>query len=268
MSVQTDMLKKLTNQLDDGFLIAQHWAEEGAHHFVLPALEYSNYVISVPEGPELTAFMASQEFQRAQMRGMKVGVALLDLVGFSANADDTQLKMIVRYQCEIRKAIAQYPVARTLSIGDGTIFVFEEAALPQMASCLLAIDHAIGGFNLDFKGDGVPKICHRIGVHVGNAYCFKDINKDLNYIGTGINMAQRVASCIPDSGSGVAFKLDSTIYVSEEARTEMLKHVLPDGVIFNDAGIKEAKHGVKLHVHAMFRVTVEKVVVSCRKVSP
>lgn len=258
MGVKERQLEELRRQLASGFLIAEHREDNGVHHFVLPALEYSAYTISVPDGPEVRNFLASDEFTRAVMRPVRIGVALLDLVGFSANADETQLKLIVRYQCEVRKAIADFKIARLLSIGDGTIFIFADGDIGSMPECLLAIDHAIGGFNLDFKWDGVPEIVHRIGAHVGMGYCFRDINGDQNYVGTGINMAQRVSTLVPDpDDESVPFDLKSPIYVSEQAKAEFESRGLSTGIVFHDAGTRSVKHGVSVHAYAVGRITME-----------
>jgi hypothetical protein len=255
MSVATEALRGLRDQIAAGFLVQDYRVEGGIHHFVLPALEYDHYNISVPDCTEVRSFVASDQFAKARMQPIKLGVALLDLVGFSANPEDVQLRLIVRYQCQVRRAVSGFAISKMISIGDGTIFVFEEAAIGQMPEFLIALDHAIGSFNLDWKWDGVPEIVHRIGVHVGSGYRFLDINGDTNYVGPGVNLAQRVSTCVPDSGEAVDFKLDSPIYVSEAAKREFELGALPEGVQFNDAGIRDVKHGVRIHVHAMVRVT-------------
>lgn len=251
MSVATDRMDALRSKIEDGFLIQGHFEKDGVHHFVLPALEYDNYLISVPDCQEVRTFLASGAFQRAQMRPVKLGVALLDLVGFSGNPDEVQLKLIVRYQCEARKAASGFSVSKMISIGDGTIFVFEGDAIHQMPDFLIVLDHAIAGFNLDWKWDGVPEIERRVGVHVGSGYCFRDINGEINYVGTGVNLAQRVSTCVPDPGAHAPFDLNSPVYVSEAAKQEFESHPLPSGVRFNDAGIRDCKHGLRIRVFAM-----------------
>jgi len=255
MGVAQDQLQQLVDQVNAGFLIQGYRKEGGVHHFVLPALEYDSYTISVPDSPDVRSFVASDQFSRARMQPIKLGVALLDLVGFSANPEDVQFKLIVRYQCQVRRAVSRFAISKMISIGDGTIFVFEADSIKQMPEFLIALDHAISSFNLDWKWDGVPEIVHRIGVHVGTGYRFIDINGDTNYVGPGVNLAQRVSTCVPDSAGGVDFDLNSPIYVSEAAKQEFELSALPDGVQFNDAGVRDAKHGVRIHVFAMVRIT-------------
>lgn len=181
-------------------------------------------------------------------------MALLDLVGFSKNTDEIQLKLIVRYQCEVRKALRDFEVARTLSIGDGTIFIFEGDQILRMPDCILAIDHAIGGFNLDNRGNGVPEISHRIGVHVGSAYYFLDYNQTPNYIGSGVNIAQRVSTCVPTERTP-DFHANSTIYVSDDAKNEFERNGVPDYIDFYDVGPQKVKHDEYVHAYAMWRTT-------------
>ena len=168
------------------------------------------------------------------------------------------MKMIVRYQCLARDALKRTAPRKLISIGDGTIFVFDETAMKEVPEYLLAIDHALAGFNLDFMGDGVPEINWRIGVHVGNAYVFKDINGEDNYIGTGVNLAQRVSTCVPDHGqAGVPFELDSTIYVSQAARDAFLTAGVGPNIEFHDAGDHTVKKTHVGHVFAMRKITYD-----------
>lgn len=95
VTARTEQLDRLEEQLNAGFLVSQYWEKDGVYHFALPALEYSNYIISIPDSPAVRRFVESPSFQRALMHPLNVGVVLLDLVGFSTNPDDTQLKMIV-----------------------------------------------------------------------------------------------------------------------------------------------------------------------------
>lgn len=254
MSSAKELLCKPKEQLDAGFKIAGYEAKDGVHHFTVPALEYSAYTISIPDDQEVKAFVASEEFSQAKLAPIKVGVALLDLVGFSTHPDEVQLHLLVRYQCFARDLARRHQVDKMISIGDGTIFVFEEPAIASMPEFLLELDHELAGYALDWKHDGVPEIDRRVGVHVGNAYCFRDINHEYNYVGTGINLAQRVSACVPSrTDSALSLRLQSPIYVSAEAKREFEWLVLPPGVGFADAGEKEAKHGVRIHAYAMFR---------------
>ncbi len=252
MSKAEEQIREMRSQLHEGHKVYEYWKDGSMHHFVFPALEYDDYIISVPDGPEVRKFLSSPEYQDNQMKAVVVGVALLDIVSFSSLPDETQLKLIVRYQQKVREGVNGYSVARMLPIGDGTIFVFEGNQISSMIECLYSVTHAIDGYNLDWSGDDVPEIAYRIGIHVGHAFRAKDINRDHNYVGTGMNMAQRVSTCVPDrNASGLPFFLNSPIYASEEARIELEKRGMPERIAFTDAGHHEVKHGVYIHVHAV-----------------
>jgi class 3 adenylate cyclase len=255
MAVADQQLAELRKQIVAGFLISQHTFQSGVHTFTLPALEYGVYQIGVPDGPAVQTFLQSREYHDARMQPFTVGVVLLDLIGFSSQPDETQLMMIVRYQVEVRKVIADFPIRKKISIGDGTIFVFDQSGIGNLPQYMYEIDHALAGFNLDFMGDDVPEIRWRMGVHVGDAYMMRDINGDENYIGTGINLAQRVSACVPDPGADVAPEASSTIYVSEQAYQAIQAAGIPAGFHFFDAGQKTVKKTILNHVYAMTKVT-------------
>jgi len=254
MTEDEPLLGELRDRIDDGALISDVSLVDGEYKFVVPALE-AKYEVIIPDGPHVKEFVGSPEYNDALMVPETLGVALLDLVGFSLHPDDVQLKIIVRYQCEVRKALHGRSVRATISIGDGTVFVFEEAAIPQMPECLFEIDHALAGFNLDFKWDGIPEMSWRVGVHVGQAFLFRDINRQENFVGSALNIARRVSDCVPEPGQQDSFETDSTIYVSEDAHETFKASGLPEGIQFTDVGVCTVKHGEKIRVFAMHKVT-------------
>lgn len=67
MGVEHDQLELLREQIRHGFLIGEYDFGENVHHFVLPALEYDCYMISIPDGPEVRAFLDSSEYHNATM---------------------------------------------------------------------------------------------------------------------------------------------------------------------------------------------------------
>jgi class 3 adenylate cyclase len=255
MSVATEALNRLRSQIQAGFLIRGPVIQNGIYSFTLPGLE-ADYTIGVPDSPELQEFLRSHEFENAIMRQVRIGAAVLDIVGFSQLSDEQQFLLIARYQTLVRAVIVGRPVRKLISIGDGTIFVFEEAEIPRMLEHLLAIDHELAGYNLDFGHDGLT-IERRIGVHVGLAYRVRDINGEENYIGTGMNLAQRVSTLVPigEDYKAAPFELKSTLYISQDAANAFRPGGLPYGVELGDAGTKEVKHGVYVHAYAVRRAT-------------
>ena len=256
MGIANRQLEELRSQIQAGFLIDTHQLQNSVHYFHFPALEHT-YTLRVPDSPDLQAFMASPAYQDALMVPVTVGAALLDIVGFSSQPNDVQFKMIVRYQSLIRAALKGKNVRKLISIGDGTIFVFDEASISTMPKTLFELDHELAGFNLDFGNDGVPEINRRIGVHISLAYRIKDINGDENYIGTAMNLAQRVSTCVPtgEDEENTPFDLRSTIYVSAEACQAFQQNGLPPDFVLNDAGDKPIKDGQTFHVFAMQKAT-------------
>lgn len=256
MCIADKQLEELRSQVQGGFLIQSHKVEGGVHHFCFPSLEH-NYTLGVPESPALRTFLESPEFQDALLVPVTIGVAMLDIVGFSSQPDDVQFKMIVRYQCLVHAALKGKSIRKMISIGDGTIFIFDEDHIGNMPQWLYEIDHELAGYNLDFGNDGVPQIEGRIGLHVGEAYRIKDVNGEENYIGTAVNLAQRVSTCVPTGRDGeqAPFDLQSTIYVSAAAYKVFAQKGIPQGFVFNDAGVKTVKHGEKIHVYAMQKYT-------------
>jgi hypothetical protein len=98
-----------------------------------------------------------------------------------------------------------------LCIGDGYIFVFKNPGHAVFFSAYLA--SLIEGIKED---RGVPDYHYRIGVHSGKVYRFWDRDrKDYNYIGDGINNAQRVLSAIGK-------EQDDVVFISSDTRQHIL----------------------------------------------
>ncbi len=255
MGVSQSQLKELKNQVNAGFKISNYNFENGNHNFFLPSLE-RDWEITVPDSEDIQNYIRSEEFEKSRLIPKKFCFALLDIVGFSKHNDETQFKLLVRYQCEIRRALKGIICEKLISIGDGTIFVFPESEIPRIPEYLFSIDHAISGYNLDFSRETGVEISIRIGVHVGNAYVFNDINEEKNYVGTGINLAQRVSTFVPTKlDRRRNFKANSPIYVSENAYQEFRKYCSDEEYSFWDAGDKEDKHGNKIRCYAFHKIT-------------
>ena len=234
-----DQLKALKRQFAQGFQFRTHQVVNGVHRFTLPALEFE-YVVEVPDCPEVREFVESAQFNAARLQQHRIAAALLDIVGFSRQPDEQQLLMLVRYQNLVRQALQGVPVRKMISIGDGTIFIFAEPDIVSVPEYLARIDHELAGFNLDIMGDS-PEITWRIGSHVGPAHLFRDINGEENYVGTGVNLAQRVSVCVPNPGDPVPAELNSTIYVTDDAYHAFQEAGAPGDFVFTDAGPKEVK---------------------------
>lgn len=99
-----------------------------------------------------------------------------------------------------------------LCIGDGYIFVFDDAVRATWFAAHLAdlieISVAHSTLPVDFH--------FRMGVHVGEVYCFWDFGRDdWNYIGDAINGGNRVLSAIGKD-------TDDVVFVSADVRKSIL----------------------------------------------
>jgi hypothetical protein len=190
MSVAEWQLGQLRQQLAAGFTISDYWSRGDAVVFVLGGLEMP-WAVAVRHSPQLLHFMTSEEFLLAQRQECRVTAALLDIIRFSSPSTAFQYDLIVRYQCIIRQAMSTR--CHLIPIGDGTVFVWEGDNTGVMP-CLVNIYRAIEDYNNSFE----ETILWRMGVHVGAAFRFRDINGCINYVGEGLNLAQRVSATVDD----------------------------------------------------------------------
>ncbi|MCK4546150.1 MAG: adenylate/guanylate cyclase domain-containing protein [Candidatus Eisenbacteria sp.] len=252
MGSAAQQLEELRAAINDGFLILEYSTKDGMYLFRLPGHEYGFYLITVPDCTELQGFLASSQYRDALMKPEKIGAVLLDLVGFSMNPDETQLKMIVRYQCKIRESLRTCEVARLISTGDGMVIVFDQDQIGGMLKCVQSLDRGIARYNDEFFEMAVKPLVHRIGVHIGEAYLFRDVKRELNYVGGGINFAQRMSTLVPDPGDTTPTQEEgSRICVSEGAYKIFVAAGVPAGTAFSKIGPKVGKHGERLVGYAM-----------------
>lgn len=174
--------------------------------------------------------------RRHSSRSIERAFVFVDVSDFSKLGSGVQLLVVLAL---IRLAKATQTVVRVsaeaqLCIGDGYIFVFKNAVTATFfASPLaLAIEHAVA------EG-AVPDFHFRIGVHAGPVRCFWDPGRnDWNYVGDGINGAQRVLGAIGK-------ETDDVVYVSAQVRQHILRSRWSDQVLatLDNKGRKADKHG-------------------------
>jgi class 3 adenylate cyclase len=203
--------------------------------FFFQSNEGVEYQIAVPDGHLVQTFLASQEFLQHQRIQKEKGIFLIDLVEFSTLSIDDQLNLLVRYQCELNKALSLFKVEHKISIGDGSIIVLATDEIPNLLKCIQAVTRQFDEYNLDF-GHGVNPIRFRMGINVGLCYDFRDINGDWNIVGPGVNDTQRVSS----------FAESYQIIVSREVRNRLAAGTIlpPDRVTvqFTDEVERLDKH--------------------------
>jgi class 3 adenylate cyclase len=160
-------------------------------------------------------------------------VLFMDIVSYSLGSIDEQTELLTMLQ-EIVRETGEYKAAfakgelLSLPTGDGMALVFLRDPVSP-AKCALEIaaslkDHA--------------QIRLRMGLHIGPVRRHADIRENMNVVGGGINMAQRVMDC-GDTGH---------ILVSQQV-AEVLQQLRGWGDSLQDLGVQEVKHGVKIHLY-------------------
>ncbi len=162
-------------------------------------------------------------------------VLFMDIVGYSLGSIDeqtellTMLQTIVRDTTEYQSAFAKDELL-SLPSGDGMALVFLRDPVSP-AKCALEIAAAL-------KDHAQIKL--RMGLHIGPVRRHADIRENMNVVGGGINMAQRVMDC-GDTGH---------ILVSQQV-AEVLQQLRGWSDLLHDLGVQEVKHGVKVHLYSL-----------------
>jgi len=118
-------------------------------------------------------------------------VVFLDMVGYSKHSVTQQMTMKRRFNSRLTEAIAHVAVRDriVLDTGDGAAICF----MGDPEEALRVALHLYHGFREEAQSELLPVLV-RIGIHVGPVKIMKDINGQLNTIGDGINVAQRIMS--------------------------------------------------------------------------
>jgi class 3 adenylate cyclase len=163
-------------------------------------------------------------------------VLFIDVVAFSRRLTDEQLQIVQKLQNLVR-ALPRFRRAEAgkeviaLPTGDGMAFLFfgDPSSAPE---CALELAKAL---------HGEPELRVRMGLHIGPVFRTADINANLNAIGSGVNVAQRVMdACDP----------------GQILMSETVAHVLSElsrwkPYIF-DLGTHTVKHGVQVHFFNLY----------------
>lgn len=160
-------------------------------------------------------------------------VLFMDIVSYSLRTIDEQTELITLLQ-EIVRETQEYRTSSakeellSLPTGDGMALVFLRDPISPV-KCALEIAAALKDHT---------QIKLRMGLHIGPVHRHADIRANMNVVGGGINMAQRVMDC-GDNGH---------ILVSQQV-AEVLQQLRGWGDSLQDLGIQEVKHGVKIHLY-------------------
>lgn len=165
-------------------------------------------------------------------------VLFLDIVEYSKKSVTEQLKLKQRFNAFLVTALQHVAVSEriVLDTGDGAAVSF--LGNPEDPLFIgIALRDAIAAEN----PNETPPLLVRIGINLGPVRLIKDINGQLNIIGDGINVAQRVMSF----GEPGAILVSRSYY-------EVVSRLSDDYEnIFQDAGTRTDKHVREHSVYAV-----------------
>ena len=123
-------------------------------------------------------------------------VLFMDIVNYSSQSVDVQMKWKTRFNGYLAEAIRDVPEGERviLDTGDGAAVCFLGA--PEVA--MFAALHLWQSFVGDER-EQQPGLRVRTGVNLGPVKLVKDLNGSLNAIGDGINTGQRIMSFAPEN---------------------------------------------------------------------
>ena len=130
-------------------------------------------------------------------RTLVCSVLFLDIVEYSKKAVADQLQLKQAFNQVLGKALEEVPQRDRiiLDTGDGAAVTFmgdpEDALFAAMSVRDMTATISPAGGMLGHGGPGLPV---RLGVNLGPVRLVKDLNGQMNIIGDGINVAQRVMS--------------------------------------------------------------------------
>src|SRR6266481_2667801 len=162
---------------------------------------------------------------------------LIDVAGYSKLSNNEQIELlqelnqIVRSTECFRSAESSGKLNR-VPMGDGMALLFSRSP-EEPVRCALEISGALRDH---------PHIRLRMGVHSGPVNRITDVNDKTNFVGSGINVAQRVLDC-GDSGHILL-----STHVAEDLA--QYRHWQP---YLHDLGECEVKHGLRLHLFNLYK---------------
>jgi tetratricopeptide (TPR) repeat protein/class 3 adenylate cyclase len=160
-------------------------------------------------------------------------VLFMDIVGYSLLSIDDQTELLTALQTTVRASTEYQQASAKLEVislptGDGMALVFLRNPISPV-QCALEIAAAL---------KSRPDLRLRLGIHQGPVRRHADIREEVNVVGGGINMAQRVMDC-GDAGH---------ILLSRNV-AEVLEQLRGWSDCIQDLGIHEVKHGVNLQLY-------------------
>ncbi len=166
-----------------------------------------------------------------------VHVLCMDIVEYSLQPIDRQTELLTLLQRCVRET-AEFQLAEekktliSLPTGDGMALVFLRDPLSAV-KCALEIAASLRHHK---------ELRLRMGVHTGPILRHADIKEQVNVVGGGINMAQRVMDC-GDAGH---------ILLSRNV-AETLQQLSDWRDVLQDLGEQQVKHGVTVHLYNLWK---------------
>src|SRR5579862_3363056 len=173
-------------------------------------------------------------------------VLFMDIVNYSSQSVDMQMKWKTRFNGYLAEAIRDVPESERviLDTGDGAAICFLGAPEAPMFAAL----QLCRSFTLDER-EQQPGLRVRIGINLGPVKLIKDINGALNAIGDGINAGQRIMS----------FASENQILVSQSF-FEVASRLSDDyKLLFKLKGVEKDKHVREHTVYHLVPPGAEKV---------
>jgi serine/threonine protein kinase len=216
------ILKALSFQAQDRYAHACEFGDALA-----AALRPSPSVVSKPKFS--TASSGAQSVEMAS-------VLFLDIVSYSMQPMEKQSRLLTELQGIVR-GTEDFKIANScgnlisLPTGDGMAMVFFHDPIAPVR-CAMEISEGL-------KQN--PALQLRMGVHSGPIYRHADIKDELNVLGGGINIAQRVMDC-GDAGHILVSKSVADVLAQLSGWNENL----------HDLGECQVKHGVTVHLYNVY----------------
>src|SRR5216684_68918 len=163
-------------------------------------------------------------------------VLFLDIVSYSMHPMDRQSRLLTELQ-QIVRSTEDFKIANasgnliSLPTGDGMAMVFFHDPIAPVR-CAIEISQALKQ-NLALQ--------LRMGIHSGPVSRHADIKDELNVLGGGINLAQRVMDC-GDAGHILVSKSVADVLAQLSGWSENL----------HDLGECQVKHGVTVHLYNVY----------------
>jgi class 3 adenylate cyclase/Tfp pilus assembly protein PilF len=203
-------------------------------------------------GPELE-YRASNMADLTKMnRTWLCSVVFMDIVNYSSQSVELQMKWKQRFNGYLAEAIQDVPESERviLDTGDGAAICFLGAPEAAMFAAL-----ELWHFLLLDEREQQPQLRVRIGINLGPVRLVKDINGAQNAIGDGMNAGQRVMS----------FAAENQILVSQ-SYFEVVSRLSDDyKTLFTLKGIETDKH---IREHTVYKLSPPGAEQSQASVSP